>query len=245
MNQALSDHDTLLPLARRLVASIEADDAGETEHALAELTRLGESTLYQRLGELTRELHDALDSLRVGEDLSAISAETMPEAKERLDYVNTLTERAATDTLDAMDVSVPMAEMLGERARLLAREWDREPPGQPLNGMAGELREFLGDAAMASDLLRVKFSEVQMAQGFQDLTGQIIRRVTDIVQEVEQRLVELVVTVGQGDGRPRQGVPPAAADAIAAEGPVIPSMARGDVVSGQDDVDDLLAELGF
>lgn len=249
MNQALSDRSLLLPLARRLVASLEDDDDAAIDEVMTELTRIGDSSLYNQVGQLTRELHDALNSLRLGEEVSHITARQMPEARERLDYVNSLTEQAAMDTLSAMEQSSQVAAVLSQRAEGLARQWDglrRAPREELVNALGGDLREFLGDAAMASEQLKVHFSEVQVAQSFQDLTGQIIRKVTDIVVEIEDKLVELVVSRGLPERqREAEPVEAAAGADITAQGPAIPGLAGSEVVSGQDEVDDLLAELGF
>jgi chemotaxis protein CheZ len=87
-----------------------------------------------------------------------------------------------------------------------------------------------------------------MAQGYQDLTGQVIRRVIDLVKEVEDSLVNMLTMFGERDGAEQTKPSSAKADKVddvEAEGPIIDAEKRDDVVSGQDDVDDLLSSLGF
>ena len=95
-----------------------------------------------------------------------------------------------------------------------------------------------------SQLLNSKLTEVLMAQGYQDLTGQVIRRVIDLAKEVEDSLVNMLTVFGEPS---TQELDEAAASAqlLTAEGPIIDAESRDDVVSGQDDVDDLLSSLGF
>jgi chemotaxis protein CheZ len=81
-----------------------------------------------------------------------------------------------------------------------------------------------------------------MAQDFQDLTGQIIRRVITLVGEVEDRLVEILTVFGAEQSNKKETE---SKSGIEAEGPIIDANDREDAVSSQDDVDDLLASLGF
>jgi len=90
-----------------------------------------------------------------------------------------------------------------------------------------------------------------MAQEFQDLTGQILRRVITLVQEVEDNLVELIRLSG---GEKAEVEPGASAsketknteDILKGVGPQVPGVGDdGGAVSGQDEVDDLLSSLGF
>jgi len=89
-------------------------------------------------------------------------------------------------------------------------------------------------------------TEVLMAQGYQDLTGQVIRRVIELVKEVEDSLVHMLTVFGGAEAtKTVKSSQPKVEKAIVAEGPIIDAESRDDVVSGQDDVDDLLSSLGF
>lgn len=88
-----------------------------------------------------------------------------------------------------------------------------------------------------------------MAQDYQDLTGQIIRRVIALVEEVEGNLVQLVRISGQrivdDPQRSERKQSEASERMQKGEGPSIPGGDNEGVVSGQDEVDDLLSSLGF
>lgn len=80
-----------------------------------------------------------------------------------------------------------------------------------------------------------------MAQDFQDLTGQIIRKVIDLVHDVEEKLVKLVRITG--NKIEEETIVKEGREKLA--GPAVPGLDQGDQVSGQDEVDDLLSSLGF
>ena len=91
-------------------------------------------------------------------------------------------------------------------------------------------------------------SEILLAQDFQDLTGQVIQKVTTLVKEVEEHLLSLVVMASHVDQMTGTVHELEEREKISAEqgvGPQIKAEEREDVVSGQDDVDDLLSSLGF
>ncbi len=242
--------DEVLQTARGLVAAIEAQDEEGAAQYLGELTHLRETHLYRELGQLTRELHNTLNSVRTETDIHELTKEKVPEAKERLNYVITMTEQAANRTLNAVEQSLPLSDGIGEQAEALAREWDRlsrrEMSPKEFRELHKEMKAFLLAVKDASDHIRDYLNDALMAQDFQDLTGQVIRRVTGLVQEMEEKLVGLIRESAVVD---HQGAvtPPRKKDGggVAAEGPAMESAKPEDVVSGQDDVDDLLSSLGF
>ncbi|MGL6296114.1 MAG: protein phosphatase CheZ, partial [Plesiomonas sp.] len=106
-----------------------------------------------------------------------------------------------------------------------------------------ELDTFLKLTQQQSDQLRTQLTEILMSQDFQDLTGQIIRRVTGLVGEVEQHLITIMKSFGMPENEQPEEI--TREQAISAEGPIHDREKRSDVVQNQDDVDDLLSSLGF
>jgi chemotaxis protein CheZ len=241
-----------LDKARQLVTHIEAGDEESAARLIEELGRMHESVLFQELGKLTRDLHEALNSFRLDSRLSEITATEIPDAKERLNYVVTMTEQAAHRTLTAVEESLPMSEALASRAGELSGVWQRfrsrDLSAEEFRQLSGELDVFLEQVNGDAECIRRNLSDVLMAQDFQDLTGQVIRRVINLVQDVEQNLVGLIRISGD-----RLTVPDAKKQQEKSQeeqnkgmGPAVPGTAgASDVVSGQDDVDDLLSSLGF
>ncbi len=196
--------------ARALVAALEAGEQERANALLAGLTQLHDGRLFQQIGKLTRNLHDAINNVDLDDRLSTIVEQEIPDARQRLDYVITLTDQAAHRTLDLAEQSLPLCQRIAEKA--------------------GTVRE---DASLLYDNL----NEIVLAQSYQDLSGQIIRRVINLVQEVEGSLVELVRLTGA------QGAPANTAEKEA-NGPAVPGLDKN-CINGQDDVDSLLSSLGF
>ena len=240
--------------ARRLVDLLEKGDAEEAERALDALSVVRENSLFTELGKLTRELHDTLTGFQLDSKISAMAEKDIPDAKERLNHVIIMTEQAADRTLNAVEDSLPLSEQITGRTQQLHDAWTRfrarEMSLEEFREMSRELDEFLGWLVDKSPRLQGNLSDILMAQDFQDLTGQIIRRVIQLVQDVEESLVELVRITGERikhtvpDERSAEDQEMKGPD-IEACGPAVPGVDEGNVVSGQDDVDDLLSSLGF
>ena len=236
-----------LALAKSLVSHLESgnhDDAGDV---ISELAGFSDSLLFQEVGRLTRELHDSINGFVADARLVDIAENDIPDAAERLRYVITTTEQAANTTLNAVEDSLPLADSLTSGAKHLSGQWEkfnsRQLTVDDFRELSGELSQFLETTQANSKALHEKLSEVLLAQGYQDITGQIIRKVIDLVKDVEDKLVDLVRLSGshakQKENSGQEGPD------ITAQGPVVPGVDKGDVVTSQDDVDDLLSSLGF
>ena len=155
--------------------------------------------------------------------------------------------------MDAVEKSMPLAENLNDRLTKIMPDWQKLMGRQIELGefkhLCGELDTLLSDATNDSATLNTLLTEVLMAQGYQDLTGQVIRRVIELVKEVEDSLVSMLTAFGDvGELQLVEDNPQSSkkkTDTVKAEGPIIDAETRDDVVSGQDDVDDLLSSLGF
>jgi len=231
---------------RTLAQTIELGDTAEATRQLDELTSLREKTLYQELGRLTREFHEALQSFRLDSRIASLAAQDFPDARERLNYVVSMTAQSADRTMTAVEESMPICESMEERAAALKQEWgrftQRKMSPDEFRDLSRRLGEFLDSVSDDALRLRANLQEVLMAQDFQDLTGQIIHRVVQLVDEVESNLVELIRISGQGLAVENQEEKKE--DRIAASGPPVPGVDTG-TVAGQDEVDDLLSSLGF
>ena len=245
------NNESLLGQARSLVAELEAGNVAAAEHAIDELGRIREQSLFRELGKMTRQLHDSLTSFALDSRMQSLAESDIPDAKARLNHVIAMTEDSANRTLTAVESTLPIAEQLQNSADDLHEQWERfrnkDMSVDEFRSMSKEIDAFLSVTRDNAGRIHGNLSEVMMAQGFQDLTGQIIRRVINLVQEVEDNLVELIRLSGS--------VETEAADKTAAQqnnelmqgvGPQVPGV--GDTtgsVSGQDEVDDLLSSLGF
>ncbi|SEQ17707.1 chemotaxis protein CheZ [Ectothiorhodospira magna] len=232
--------------ARELVHLMESGDEDAAGRLIEELGRMHETLLFQELGKLTRDLHEALNSFRMDSRLSELTHQDIPDAKERLNYVVAMTDQAAHRTLNAIEAALPVSEDLADRARTLSADWSRfrqrEMSVDEFRAVSQALADFLQSTERDAEILRSQLSEILMAQDFQDLTGQVIRRVMTLVQDLEDNLVGLVRISGQrlsgGEDKGNKDIEPS--------GPAVKGTSdRGDAVNSQDDVDDLLSSLGF
>ncbi len=245
MEQKDANLEEYLEPAQTLVKHLEAGNRDEAQEILEELTRLRDSHLFQELGKLTREFHDAMNSFRLDSRLAGIAQHDFPDAKERLSYVITLTEQAANTTLKAVEESIPLSEEMGRDAKNFNKEWrrfrGRQMSLEEFRHLSGGMENFLSMISTNAGSIHGKLSEMLMAQSYQDLTGQIIRRVIQLVQDVEDGLVEMIRLSGFSAKLPDPGEEAPGE----LQGPAVPGLTDADTMSSQDEVDDLLSSLGF
>ncbi len=197
--------------------------------------------VMKRIGHLTRTLHDALRELGYDRLLEKTAA-SIPDARDRLDYVVKMTEQAAVRALNATEAAQPIQERLGEKAESLSADWQRLFDGKmgvdEFKSLVAGTRTYLAEVPEQTRATNAQLLEIMMAQDFQDLTGQVIKKITALAQELEKQLVNLLVDL----------VPAGVRDEIDVgllNGPVVNAADRSDVVTSQDQVDDLLESLGF
>ncbi len=136
-----------LELARDLVARLEAGQDEDALTVIAQLAGFRDSLLFQEIGRLTRELHDAINSFVMDSNLVDLAESEMPNAAERLTHVIDMTEEAANTTLAAVEEAMPTAETLRNDSRHLAASWERfkarEMDVEDFRSMSKELEVFL------------------------------------------------------------------------------------------------------
>lgn len=235
-----------LELARQVVASLEAGDEAGAAQLIVQLAGTRDSILFQEVGRLTRELHDSINSFLADAQFQDMAENQFRDAAERLHFVIETTEKAANTTMDAVEESLPLADKIRDDAERLAAQWDkfnsRQLTVEDFRSLSAELSEFLHGLQGDSRDLSGKLSDVLMAQGFQDITGQVIKKVINLVQDVENKLIELI----RLSGGSRQNVEKVKEERIAKEmGPLVAGVEHAESVTCQDDVDELLSSLGF
>lgn len=248
--------DQLRQQSDRLKDALDSGDMNRALKVVADIGSARDQKLYQEVGRLTRSLHESIRNFQIdahnSEQVEALSK--MGDASDRLDYVVEMTSRAANKTLDLVEHTMPMASRIKEDAEAIRKEWARlrrrEMKPAEFRELYGRIDLFLDRLSHDSDKVYGSLSDILMAQDFQDLTGQVIQKVTTLVKEVEESLVRLMVmasSVDQITGTVhddlRKDQPES--DINKGQGPQIKAAEREDTVSSQDDVDDLLSSLGF
>lgn len=237
--------------ARELVQLLEMGEHDSANQLVQQLAVPGSSELFAEVGKLTRQLHDSLKNFQIDPSLSNLLEEDIPDAKKRLNHVIDMTEQAANRTMDAVESCLPIADEISQQLAKIQPQWQKLMQRKLQLGefkvLVHQLDGFFQQASGDSNTLNSLLTDVLMAQDYQDLTGQILRRVIELVREVEESLIGLLTAFGQSSMMVPAEAKPAKAKPKAheAEGPIIDAAERDDVVSGQDDVDDLLSSLGF
>ena len=243
--------------ATGLKEALDSGNLSEAMQYIAELGEVRERSLYREVGRLTRSLHEALRNfeIRPQNDDQKAELSKMEDASDRLDYVVKLTGRSANKTMDLVEETIPLADNLREEAECIREDWGRlrrrEMKPSEFRELYRRIDHFLDSVGTGSRRLHANLNDILMAQDFQDLTGQVIQRVTALVREVEEHLVRLMLMAsdveqlagvdhdddaGETEKQQDKG-----------EGPQIRAGQANEesVVSGQDEVDDLLSSLGF
>jgi len=198
-----------------------------------------------QVGHLTRTLHDSLRELGYDKRLEE-AASQVPEAQDRLAYVAVMTEQAAERSLNATEIAKPIQDKLAADAAHLSGLWkqvvDTQGSGpldaEALKSLVTQTRNYLDDVPNKTSATNAQLLDIMMAQDFQDLTGQVMKKITSMVKHLEQELLQLLLDNIPVDKRGDAG-------AGMMNGPVVNPEGRGDVVTNQNQVDDLLASLGF
>lgn len=238
--------DVTLDQARHLIKCLESGKIEEAREAIDGLSQIREASLFCEVGKLTRQLHEALSNFQLDNKLTGLAAQDIPDAQERLNYVIETTENAANKTMDSVEKCLPISENIKSTADELLNDWGklyrRELKPGEFRELASRVETFLTSVSSDSSQLNGLLTEVMVAQDYQDLTGQVIRRVITLVQDVEENLVHLIKMFGSTDEYQKAQKQDIKHEG--AEGPVI-DKTREDVLTSQDDVDDLLSSLGF
>jgi chemotaxis protein CheZ len=237
-----------------LTEALRTEDETAFFAAVDHIVHMREPGMFSELRTVTGDLQKALERFSVESRLHDIAANEIPDARARLKHVINMTDEAAHRTLDLVEQSGPLAESTAREAAELIRSLDDYR--LKTNGATGidavvqsmtavvpllkSMEKFLPTARANSEHIRRNLADVLLAQGYQDLTGQIIRNVMVLVEELESALASLAKLSGDivehatlGDNQK------------AVQGPPVPGVTRGEIASGQTDVDALLSGLGM
>ncbi|MGQ7262173.1 protein phosphatase CheZ [Vreelandella sp. V005] len=204
--------------------------------------------MVHRIGHLTRLLRDSMKELGLDQQITQ-AAQAIPDANDRLNYVALMTEQAAERALNAVERAQPLQDTLEEEGAALNKRWQTAAANLAVveedPKLVEETQDFLSSKLpAATGATQKELLEIMMAQDFQDLTGQVIKKMMEVIKLIEEQLIQVLVdnvpNVTDGvkveDGRDEH--------ARLRNGPQV-GESKLDAVSGQDQVDDLLDELGF
>lgn len=227
---------------RELVSLLEAGDDSGFEARFSSLLQSRDQGLFVSVARLTRDLHDAVRGLSFDEQLSSLAGREIPDACSRLDYVTRVTEEAAHKTLDLVEQCQQLTQDIVLASHDISAACHRAHvyAGSPysLSGLVVSVDETRDHIINSATNLRDRLSRLAQAQEYQDLAGQVIKKVTTLVRSVERALIDLLRASG-GVVSTR----PSDAPAKGLHGPAVSGVTPSAV--SQDDADSLLADLGF
>jgi len=199
--------------------------------------------ILNRIGHVTRSLHNNLVGAGLDKILDQV-AHDIPDARDRLNYVSKMTEQAAEKVLNATDVAMPLQDEMADAAIKLETSWKEILANPSLKSeydeKVQETLAFLTLTAKNTSETKALLMEIMMAQDFQDLTGQVIKKITSLAQDLERQLVQVLV-----DFSPVTKKEAKTTNDSLMNGPQINPEQSENVVSSQAQVDDLLDSLGF
>ena len=197
--------------------------------------------VLSRIGHMTRALHESLRGLGL-DKLIEKAASDIPDARDRLDYVARLSEQAAKRVLDATDAAGPVQDAIETRSNELSGAWqvllDKGASEADWRALAQRTIAGLDESRSGAAATRGQLMDIMMAQDFQDLTGQVIGRITGIAQNLEKQLVQVLIDFAPSEIKREL-------DNGLLNGPQINPEGKNEVVADQGQVDDLLDSLGF
>ncbi|WP_114813750.1 protein phosphatase CheZ [Paraburkholderia kururiensis] len=222
-----------------------------------EAGELATDRILARIGHLTRTLRDSMRELGLDKHVER-AAEAVPDARDRLKYVVAMTEQAAERALNAIEIAKPLQERMERDAGALNERWARwyeAPLGrEEARTLMDDTRAFINTVPDATAATSQQLLEIMLAQDFQDLTGQVIKKIMDVVYVIEQQLLGVLVENIAPERREQFAATAAALAAAESStgspegllnGPQINPEGKADVMQDQSQVDDLLASLGF
>ncbi len=237
---ASGDSDDLQALFDSVSEQVADASASVMDIPLAEEPASQQEAVFNRIGHMARKLHDSLRELGYDKALEE-SARQIPDARERLHYIAQMTEQAASRVLNATDIARPAQDELAQVVKALGGRWDRMFANQlsvdEFKALAADTRTFFAAAPAKIEITNAQLTEIMLAQDFQDLTGQVIKKVVEMVQGIETQLLQVLIEVMPEEKKAEAGG--------LMNGPVINAAGRSDVVTSQEQVDDLLESLGF
>lgn len=247
MNMAMVGRISL-EQAKSLVEFLETDQQEKADELIAKIQNPLNFELFAEIGKLTRQLHDSLSNFTIDSKLSDLATAEIPDAKERLNYVITRTEEAANKTMDAVESIFPVLDNIAGQVRAVNPAWTKlmnnEIDLKEFKTLCTDIDSLLTTTSKETMNIHGLMTDVLMAQDFQDLTGQVIRKVIDLVREVEESLINMLTAFGITTENTNEKAKPKLGENLV-EGPIVNKEERDDIVENQYDVDDLLSSLGF
>ncbi|TAN84368.1 MAG: protein phosphatase CheZ [Gallionella sp.] len=248
-NAAIQEPDDLEALFDSIVAANTAENnppPAPAANAASAGVDADASKMINHIGQMARTLHDTLRELGLNKEIEKAAA-SIPDARDRLNYVANMTQQAAERVLNATEAAQPVVEKMEVEAHRLSGQWqmlfEKKLDVEQFKNLVTQTHAYLYEVPKQTKVTNAYLMEIMMAQDFQDLTGQVIKKIIEVTKTMEQQLLTLLLENAPASVKAELGAN--LGDAGLLNGPVVNSNGRTDVVTSQDQVDDLLESLGF
>lgn len=230
------------PLADLVRAWNDRDEAAFTA-ALGRLVRRDTDEVIRNVSEITKDIQCALARFCTDARVEDLSRREVPDARASLEHVLSLTDEAAHRTMDLVEQSREPASRTSARAAELLAELGTARGAVNPAARLEDVLDFVVAARADAEMVRANLTEVLLVQGYQDLSGQILRSVMHLTDEIQAALAGLVA-LSRGEKVDWPARTPAVDDPLRGSGPAVPGVDGGaGTVAGQDEVDLLLSGL--
>ncbi|MCX7823398.1 MAG: protein phosphatase CheZ [Syntrophobacterales bacterium] len=230
----------VLSRIKEFMAAFSQGDFEKAQEILEDLSQVKEgSEIFKEIGQIARQLHSAFREFMEALDpaLKELALDYLPDSESRLKHLLKLTEEAANTTLDctermnernAQDMEL-IEKLKGHISRL-------KPIGKGAEERLSDIEVILAklEESISSD--KNDINTILSAQNFQDLSGQTVMKVMDIMRNLQDRLIGIIKTFGikaEKRGKRKDELYGPAHEKIE------------DALRSQDEVDALLAQFGF
>lgn len=238
-------NDAYLNRLQDLTKAINENDSNQINCLIEELTTLRETSLFQDLGKLTREIHESINAFSDDKRIAELAENEIPNATERLNFIVTKTNDAAHKTMTGAENTMEVVNDFSGHAEEIKNRWEQfrnsQLSKQEFVALSEDIDLFMSSIPDQTQKINQHMTNIMLAQDYQDITGQMIKQIITMVTEVEEKLVRLV-SISGSNLKKEENLP---TDGSKAHGPQLSTASEKDVAHGQDDVDDLLASLGF
>jgi len=161
--------------------ALSANEYDKMESIAQQLVKATDSTLFNEVGKITRKLHNALEEFRgsIKTGLQKIAQHDVPSAVDNLQFVISKTEDAANKTMGIVEKYFEESDDFSRHLR-------------SIKGHKEAVSYFKSFKNSMDDDMTI----ILTAQQFQDITGQTIKKVIDLVNNVETELLKLIAKFG-------------------------------------------------
>ena len=197
--------------------------------------------VINRIGKLTRQLHDCLRELGYDQKIRQITS-AVPVTHDDLNYISIVHQQAADKVLNAIDIAQPVINKIEFDSERFEQEWrnllDNKIEINQFKTFVKETQAILLSMSKQAKITKLYLRDIMMAQEFQDITGQVIKRLIDVTLQMEAELMDILV-----HNHPAME---GSYDSKSLLNDYVNKIAeQSDIVAGQVQVDNLLEDLGF